>query len=596
MDEALEHVGGYGCHQKFLTVLIGCLLGFGGMPAMVFLFAGRHAEFVCGNASDVDACAVAARHSRQPPAEGSAATCGCCPSGPYVYTPNNTHDTYAAEFDLVCANAQYSAYIGSAFFVGFLFGAPGLGFFGDKIGRKPVFIVSTFFLGVFTLWFAAATTYSELMITRVLSGFCSGGVVVGYCLLMECCDTESRSFAGGCAWGIWTLWVACVPLAAYIVDVSYAEAGQEAVLWMSSWRLLCVAVAVPNFTVVFATPFLVESPRFLLGSGQTDKAWAVLTTMARWNGLAMPSGGPESLNSDKPHTDETSGNDKPEPPVASLLTLFRTDRMFGVPMWCVTCSVAYLWLAVNVVYYGVSIFASLLPGSIYVNVAISTLIVLVPYFTTGMLTERFGRRLLMILTLGQAGVGCLLFSSLTYFGANPLLVSIIAFASKLGITLSFSVLYVFSVELFPTDVRSKGMGFVNIGARFGGILAPPIADLPTIAAGFFFCVFAVLGACVSCLLPETKGRAVAASLDAAVAAAAAEQVAEDAITHPPLRAAPPPEEYYGHVRPAKGAYRAADRGMIRPASIPSNRRPGKQQDKQQLLSEDDTLGQELSSI
>jgi MFS family permease len=250
---------------------------------------------------------------------------------------------------------------------------------------------------------------------------------------------------------------------------------------------------------------------------------------------------------------------------------------------------------------GVSIFASYLPGSIYVNVAISTLIELVPYFTTGMLTERFGRRSLMILTLGQAGVGCILFSSLQYLGADPLLISFIAFASKLGVTLSFSVIYVYSVELFPTDVKGKGMGFVNIWARVGGILAPPIADLSTIAAGLIFCAFAVLGACVSCLLPETKGRPVAASLDSAIVAASAEQDGESSIAMPPL--APrggTAEEYYGRVRATNGAFRAADHCGLMPAQPtdnPSSRRLGKaEQDHQLLLQDDDSLRQQQSSL
>jgi hypothetical protein len=223
------------------------------------------------------------------------------------------------------------------------------------------------------------------MASRILSGICGGGTVTGYVLLVECCDTDSRSFAGGCAWGIWTLWVACVPLAAFIVDSWYAHARQEAVPWMSSWRLLCVAVALPNFTILLAAPFLVESPRFLAGCGQADKAWGVLSTMASWNGRSLPSGvaqslllvqeggvkkgqgpGPAPQNQLEQGRQERqlqqavgggpSGSDDveeppPPPPTASLSTLFRTDLLFGVPMWCITCSVAYLWLATNVVYY-----------------------------------------------------------------------------------------------------------------------------------------------------------------------------------------------------------------------------------------------------
>jgi OCT family organic cation transporter-like MFS transporter 4/5 len=47
---------------------------------------------------------------------------------------------------------------------------------------------------------------------------------------------------------------------------------------------------------------------------------------------------------------------------------------------------------------------------------------------------------------------------------------------KLGCTAAFGVIYVFSIELFPTVVRNAGLGASSCCARIGGILAPYIAD------------------------------------------------------------------------------------------------------------------------
>lgn len=48
---------------------------------------------------------------------------------------------------------------------------------------------------------------------------------------------------------------------------------------------------------------------------------------------------------------------------------------------------------------------------------------------------------------------------------------------KLGITLSFDLIYVYTPELFPTAVRNVGLGAMSTSARIGGILAPFLAHV-----------------------------------------------------------------------------------------------------------------------
>lgn len=43
---------------------------------------------------------------------------------------------------------------------------------------------------------------------------------------------------------------------------------------------------------------------------------------------------------------------------------------------------------------------------------------------------------------------------------------------KLGITISFAVLYTYTAEMLPTIMRSGGVGAMSTCARFGAMMAP----------------------------------------------------------------------------------------------------------------------------
>ncbi|KAH3727337.1 hypothetical protein DPMN_053269 [Dreissena polymorpha] len=54
---------------------------------------------------------------------------------------------------------------------------------------------------------------------------------------------------------------------------------------------------------------------------------------------------------------------------------------------------------------------------------------------------------------------------------------VLANVGKFGISAAFAIIYVWSAELFPTLVRSSGMGSSSMMARVGGMVCPYIADL-----------------------------------------------------------------------------------------------------------------------
>jgi OCT family organic cation transporter-like MFS transporter 4/5 len=52
--------------------------------------------------------------------------------------------------------------------------------------------------------------------------------------------------------------------------------------------------------------------------------------------------------------------------------------------------------------------------------------------------------------------------------------SILSQLGKFGVTCAFAIIYVYAAELYPTVLRSTGMGMSSVMARVGSILAPVV--------------------------------------------------------------------------------------------------------------------------
>jgi len=91
---------------------------------------------------------------------------------------------------------------------------------------------------------------------------------------------------------------------------------------------------------------------------------------------------------------------------------------------------------------------------------------------------------------------------------------------KFGASASFAIVFVYTAELFPTEIRSTAVGASSLCGRIGGIIAPQIAMLNTVwtplpllvmGAGSF-----VGGLLVFVFLPETLGKKLPDSMQEAL--------------------------------------------------------------------------------
>ena len=50
----------------------------------------------------------------------------------------------------------------------------------------------------------------------------------------------------------------------------------------------------------------------------------------------------------------------------------------------------------------------------------------------------------------------------------------LSIVGKFGATSSFAIVFVYTAEMFPTEIRSSAVGSSSTCARIGGVLAPQV--------------------------------------------------------------------------------------------------------------------------
>merc|ERR1711874_767258 len=90
--------------------------------------------------------------------------------------------------------------------------------------------------------------------------------------------------------------------------------------------------------------------------------------------------------------------------------------------------------------------------------------------------DRWGRRPLFGFCQILADVTCIMAGLVHIRGLQVTL----ALLGKFGATSSFAIVFVYTAEMFPTEIRSTAVGASSLCGRIGGIVAPPVATLGSV--------------------------------------------------------------------------------------------------------------------
>jgi MFS transporter, AAHS family, 4-hydroxybenzoate transporter len=335
----------------------------------------------------------------------------------------------------------------SSALVGATIGAASFGPLADRLGRKTLLLVAVVLIGVFTILTALANSVGMLMLCRMMAGLGLGGATPCFIAL-----TSEYAPARRRATLVTLMWSA-FPLGGMLGGLLNTY-----LLVAIGWRaIFYIGGVAPLLFAVFLLWYLPESIKFLL-LRRNDSA-AVAGIVAR---LRVPiSAGAQFFVDEK------------NLPGVAIKHLFTEGRALGTLLLWVPffmgfgiLTVATLWTPSLLRLNGIA------PAATAFVIAFNGLGAFFGQSTAGRLMQRFGVLIIMFpaFVLGTAatvGLG---------YGASSVPLAA-AFIGLVGLFLGLGTAGAIALAalIYPTSIRSTGIGWAMAMGRFGQIVGPLIA-------------------------------------------------------------------------------------------------------------------------
>lgn len=386
------------------------------------------------------------------------------------------------QFSFSTSSIYDTLLIGSTL-LGMIFGGVLGGYLSDRSGRKSLYMWDMVLFIVFTVLTAISTTYTELLIFRLLLGVAIGAdYAISPTIIAEFAPMKHRGkllTLGGLFWFIGAA-------------LSYAVGFVFLPLGDISWRYMFLLGLIPAVLVLVLRTTFKESPRWLTIKGRTEEAKESISMVVK----------------------ESVPVIAPKPEKYSFRILFNKKYLKA------TVFVSVFWFILDAITYvialdGPSILVKLgLTASKASGTAsIIAIVALAGGVLTFFLIDVAGRK--TITTIGFLGMGItLLLSGFILLRAPSILAIVLLFivfeiSQEFGPGITNSI---YPQELFPTLVRATAQGFGTTISRIGAVLGIFTFGFIVAPYGygggmFFLALLSFIGVAVTLLLgTETKGK------------------------------------------------------------------------------------------
>ncbi|XP_044264934.1 synaptic vesicle 2-related protein isoform X1 [Tribolium madens] len=392
-------------------------------------------------------------------------------------------------------------------FLGMMLSSTFWGNLSDRYGRKHALTLCAVLLFYYGLLSSIAPSFMWILLLRGLVGFAIGCTPQSVTLYAEFLPTKQRAKCVVLLDCFWALG-ACFEVALALV-----------VMPTLGWQWLLALSTGPLLAFALVCPWLPESARFHVASGQTDKALETLEKIAKDNGKPMLLGRlvVDDATTSSPHRGRFRD------------LLVPSLRRTSLLLW-------FIWMACAFCYYGLvlmttelfetsSILCSDIPlpsqtldtcaadckqlqTTDYMDLLWTTLAEFPGIFITIFTIERFGRKKTMAVQFVAYAICCCF---LMVCSEKRVFLTVMLFLARGIIAGVFQAAYVYTPEVYPTSLRAVGVGSCSAMARLGAMVTPYVAQVLLKSSISFatsvYTVAAILASIACLVLPfETTGK------------------------------------------------------------------------------------------
>ncbi|XP_038066340.1 organic cation transporter protein-like [Patiria miniata] len=398
----------------------------------------------------------------------------------WEFDTSQFENTVKMEFALVCDKKNLFIMTQSVYFVGIILGSVVFGSLADWFGRTYMMWIAL------TLWFAAiiglafSPNIAAYTIFRALDGaFSYGTFLPAYVLGMEFVGPSKRAIVGV----VWQIFFRAGLM--ILAGVPYIS---------NDWRTLEHSIVSFITLFCFCMPLFPESARWLINRGRHEKAEKIIRKAGRVNNKELPDVLFEE-DEIKEMKEKLATERKP-----TVLDLFKSPNIA-----LKTFNLMFNWCVNSLVYYGLSLSIPNLVSDDYIAFLISAAVEIPAYIVAVVYIEKLGRRPNLGSTMVAGGVACVV----TIFMEPGTWQIVVAMIGRLCISASYVIIFIYSAELFPTALRTVGMGMCCVASSIGSIIAPFVLLLHDVWEPLpllLFGVPSILAGLLAFLLPETRGK------------------------------------------------------------------------------------------
>jgi AAHS family 4-hydroxybenzoate transporter-like MFS transporter len=344
--------------------------------------------------------------------------------------------------------------------VGATMGALGFGPFADRFGRKPAIFIATAIIALFTWLTAMSAGFGSLLAVRFMAGIGLAGAVP--CILALSSEYAPLRLRGTMV----SLIFAAYPLGAAIGGVLNAY-----LLANFTWHaVFYVGALLPLVMLIIIILFLPESIQFLLSRGGNEERIEKLARQLSGRApVATPHLPPPAIM-----------GSTPKPKGLRFGSLFAGGLVSAtLLLWLIyfftyaTTKIMVVWLPSLLKEDGFDVpTAALVISAFNIGCTVGMAI-------AGRLVDRFGWGW----TLAPALlIGAICVAALGLVGANTAAVMIIAALIGFFVGIGGSGAHAVAATLYPTEIRSTGIGCGMAASRFGQVISPVVVGAMLTAA------------------------------------------------------------------------------------------------------------------